>query len=367
MRTTLTSLLSLTALALGIAACGGATADFEPNGTDTENTGGAGGGGDETETDGGTPDDASPQEDSGSDDGGDDIEVPPPTIEFACPGGTIAAGSNKITVGSRDRTFLVDLPSDTSKPLGVVFAWHGYGDNANNFRSALGLDPDADPAHPLIVVTPEDSGLQPFQTPRGLDWDILAGKPGDSNIDLAFFEAMLGCLNEQYTLDTSRIYSVGFSAGSVFTALLHSRYPQLFAATAHFSGAWMNDPAEVALINNPVPFLISLDWSWPDLDPADGGHVLLTRGGSDDEVGLENPVKFTLINLEDAAQAALPFLAAANRTVVDCAHDAGHVLHPELTPSMLTKYLTAHRAGAPSPFAGSTLAGLPSSCTLKLP
>lgn len=361
MRTTLTSLLSLTALALGIAACGGATADFEPNGggTDTENTGGAGGGDNEDESDAGTPDDAGPQEDGAVDDGGGQNEPPPPTIEFACPGGTIAAGSNKITVGSRDRTFLVDLPSDTSKPLGVVFAWHGYGDNANNFRSALGLDPNADSAHPLIVVTPEDAGLQPFQTPRGLDWDILAGKPGDDNIDIAFFEAMLGCLNEQYTLDTARIYSVGFSAGSVFTALLHSRYPHLFAATVHFSGAWMNDSEETKLVPNFVP----LTWSWPELDAADGGHVLLTHGGSSDAVGA---MGFTLINLEDAAKAALPFLKAAGRTVVDCAHDEGHTLHPELSPAMVVKYLTAHRAGAASPFTNG-LEGLPASCTLHEP
>lgn len=122
----------------------------------------------------------------------------------------------------------------------------------------------------------------------------------------------------------------------------------------------MNDPEQTKLVPNFVP----LEWSWPDLDPADGGHVLLTHGGPGDEVGA---MGFTLINLEDAAQAALPFLATANRTVVDCAHDDGHVLHPELTSAMIVNYLTAHRAGAESPYAGGTLEGLPESCTLRLP
>jgi len=357
MRTILIPLLSLTALALGVTACGGATADFEPNGGGAAGTENTDEGNDDADVDGG---DSTEDASADGDDGSDDPEVPGPTISFACPGGTIAEGSNEITIDGKKRTFLVDLPSDTDGPLGVVFSWHGYGDSASNFRSALGLDPDASSSQPLIVITPEDSGLQPVGGQPGLDWDILAGKPGDANIDIAFFEAMLGCVNEQYSLDSTRVYSLGFSAGSVFTALLHSRYPELFAATVHLSGAWMNDPEQT----NLVPKLLPLNWSWPELDPADGGHVLLTHGGDSDAVGA---MGVTVINLEDAAQAALPFLEAAGRTVVDCVHDNGHTLHPELSAATIVDYLVAHRKGAPSPYANDGLEGFPDSCTLRKP
>lgn len=353
MRTTLLSLLSMTALALGVAACGGSVDEADPSGggAGTDDTGSAGAGGsDDDAADGGGDSD-------GSGGAGDvDSGGSAPEIPFACPGGTIADGSNTITIGGKNRTFFADFPSDTSGPIGVVFAWHGFGDTATNFKAAAHLDPNADPAHPVVILTPEDTKMNP---PQGLGWDIRAGKPGDSNVDLAFFEAMLGCLNEQQSIDASRIYSVGFSAGSVFTALLHSRYPELFAATVHQSGAWMNDPEETKLVQ-----LLKVDWSWPDLDPADRGNVLLTHGGPTDQVGA---MGFTVFNLEDSAQAALPFLEAANRTVIDCAHDKGHTLHPEVTPTMVVKYLTAHRAGAASPFAGGTLEGFPGSCTLRLP
>lgn len=334
MRTTLLSALSIAALTLGLAACGGSS-DAEPGGG--AGAAGAGGGGDSDGAAG-----------MGGGAGAGDAGT---TIPFACPGGTIAAGSNTLTVDGVERTFFADFPTNTTGPLGVVFSWHGYGDTATNFKAAANLDPDADPAHPVIIVTPEDTKLQP---PAGLGWDIRAGKPGDGNVDLALFEATLGCLAAQQSIDATRVYSFGFSAGSVLTNLIDSRYPKLIAATVTESGAWMNDPEEAKLVK-----LFTIEWSWPDLDPADRGDVLLTHGGSTDQV--------IVLNLEDSAKAALPFLAAAERTVVECAHEQGHTLHPDLTPAMIVKYLTAHRAGEPSPYAGGTLDGFPASCTLRLP
>ena len=122
------------------------------------------------------------------------------------------------------------------------------------------------------------------------------------------------------------------------------------------SGAWMNDPEETKLVN-----VFTIDWSWPALDPADRGDVLLTHGGPNDVTVLN------VFNLEEASKAALPFLAAAERTVVDCAHDKGHTLAPDVTPEIIAKFLTAHRAGEPSPYAGGMLPGFPASCTLRLP
>jgi predicted esterase len=196
-----------------------------------------------------------------------------PTIPFTCSGGAIVPGMNSIDVGGASRTFLADFPADLDRPLGVLFSWHGYGDTAMNFRAAVGLDPDADPALPVVVITPEDSGLPP---PMGLDWDIAGGAAPD-NVDLALFEAVLGCLDAQYEVDATRIYSFGFSAGSVMTNLLHSSYPELLTTIVSASGAWFNDAAEAELVN-----IFDIDWNWPALDPAVGGTVLLTHGGPTD-------------------------------------------------------------------------------------
>lgn len=278
--------------------------------------------------------------------------APVPTISFACPGGSIAPGLNELEVDGRTRTFYADFPADTSGPMALVFSWHGFGDSAANFRTAMALDPDAIPTRPMIIVTPEDSGLLPTQ---GLDWDIAKGTADHPNRDLAFFEAMVGCFHEQYSIDPAGIHSVGFSAGAVMTNLIHSRYPQLVSSIVTMSGAWFNDPAQADLVN-----LFDIDWTWPELDPADGGTILMTHGGPSDVTVLN------VLDLEASAQAALGFLENADRVVIDCAHTQGHRLHPEVTPALIASFLAAHRAGAPSPYLTS-FDGFPSSCALRAP
>lgn len=276
-----------------------------------------------------------------------------PVITFTCPGGTIVPGKNTLTVGDAERVFYADFPADTSQSLGLLFSWHGYGQPAADFREASALDPDANPALPVVVVTPDDTGLPP---PIGLDWDLAKGTPGDTNVDIAFFEAMVGCFHEQFDIDPKRIYSYGFSAGSVMTSLLHSRHPGLLSAIIAVSGAWFNDPAQEDLVK-----LFNVDWNWPALDPADGGTVLLTHGGPKDVTVLN------IMNLEDAAQAAFPFLKGHGRIVVDCAHMQGHTPHPEVTPAMVSKFISEHRNGEPSPYSAGGIDGYPASCMLRLP
>jgi poly(3-hydroxybutyrate) depolymerase len=272
---------------------------------------------------------------------------------FSCPPGPITAGLATITVGGRQRQLYVDVPSATSQPMAVVFSWHGYNQLSSDFRTAMAFDPNAVPAVPAVIVTPVDTGIQP---PFGLDWDIVKGKPADANVDLPFFAAMVGCLEARANVDATRIYSFGFSAGAVMNDLVASRFPGVLAASIAESGAWFNDPAEVALVTIPLP------WDWPALDPADRGDVLISHGGPNDVTVLN------LLSLENAAAKAVPFLLAAQRTVVDCAHGQGHAIDPDVPDPLLMQYLFAHRLGQPSPFAGGALpADFPASCTLHVP
>ncbi|MCC6645180.1 MAG: hypothetical protein IT374_06375 [Polyangiaceae bacterium] len=276
---------------------------------------------------------------------------------FACPGAPAVGGVNTVEVGGVARSFHVQLPRDTSRPLPVVFSWHGYNDpgsdgDAAGWRGADQLDADADPSFPVIVVTPLDAD---FDIPVGLDWQLDQGR-APANADLAFFEAMMGCLHAGFEVDPARVYSYGFSAGSVMTSLLHSAYPGLFSAVVCASGMWFNDPAEVALIK-----LITVTPSWPALDPRDGGAVLLTHGGPKDATVLN------VANLEDMAQAAFPFLKAGGRIVVDCPHDHAHALHPGLSAAHVLRFFAAHRAGQSSPLVAGPLAGFPEGCAVRLP
>ena len=280
----------------------------------------------------------------------------PAAITFACPTGTatIAAGLNTFRVNGQQRSFYADFPANTAGPMGVVFSWHGFGQETADFRAQVALKPDADPQRPVVIVTPDDQGLLP---PLGLDWNIVKGT---GNADLAMFEAALGCLNAQYKIDAEAIYSFGFSAGSVMTSLVHASYPTLVRAIVAESGAWFDDPAQIALVRVPMP------WDWPALPMSGGGampggsvfggSVLLTHGGPTDVTVLD------ILSLEDAAQAAFPFLAQHWRVVVDCAHTQGHALAPDVSSDLIVRFLTSHHGNAPS-----TLTELPASCAVRMP
>ncbi|HTQ47599.1 MAG TPA: PHB depolymerase family esterase [Polyangiaceae bacterium] len=265
---------------------------------------------------------------------------------------TIVNGTSSLVVNGTTRQFEVQLPTDTSSSMALLFLWHGWNQQAGTFASQVvydvpsgqwvPFDPNAFPM-PLLIVAPDDTGLFVVGLGGnvGLDWDI---EPKSPPVDFPFFEAMLQCIEQQFTLDTSRIYSFGFSAGAVFTDLLSAEYPHLFAATISESGAWFNDPAEQqqVLVNNTVPFI---KWAWPAFNPADKGNVLLTHGGPNDFA--------TIISLENANEDALPFLYDNDRTVVECTHNFGHTLEPDLTQGMIYEYLWDHQLGGPP------LTGLP--------
>lgn len=291
--------------------------------------------------------------------GSGETATPADVGTFQCPSGAglLADGMNQgFVVSGASRSAIIDLPQDTSKPAALLFSWFGYGDNAVRWRESVGFDPDFDPEVPMIVVTPESTGLQP---PAGLSWDISNQEAPAPNVDVEFFGALLGCLVSQYDVDATRIYSFGFSAGSVMTALLASTYPDLFAATVNMSGAWFNDPEEVKLVR----VFTWIDWNWPPLEPQ-AGNVLLTHGGPSDVTVLN------ILDLEESARAAVPFLTTNGRTVVDCAHDSGHALDPDISSADITRYLHAHRHGLPSPYLGygdAALPHLPEHCRLVTP
>jgi predicted esterase len=287
----------------------------------------------------------------GSDASGVQPSSPDASVSVTC--SPIVAGKSTLVVNGTTRTFEVQLPTNTSSSMALLFLWHGWNQEAATFASTIvydvpsgnwvPFDPNAFPM-PLMIVAPDDTGLFVVGAAGnvGLDWDIEPEKPP---VDFPFFEAMLQCTKQQFTIDATRIYSFGFSAGAVFTDLLSAEYPHLFAATISESGAWFNDPPEqqLVLVNSVIPLV---SWDWPAFSPADKGNVLLTHGGSNDFA--------TIISLQNANEDALPFLNNNNRTVVECEHDFGHTLDPDLTQTMYYKYLWDHQLG------GSPLSALPS-------
>ena len=94
----------------------------------------------------------------------------------------------------------------------------------------------------FIFITPEDLNLTPMpaggDTPSGMDWDFFKSMPGDENLEARLFESVLGCLADNFTVDSTRIYAMGHSGGAIVANMLHARYPQYVAAVFASSGVW---------------------------------------------------------------------------------------------------------------------------------
>jgi len=135
------------------------------------------------------------------------------------------------TIDGVKREAIVFVPEAvTPAEAPVVFAFHGHGGNARQASRSFHIHT----AWPEAIVV----YMQGLPTPGALTdpegkrngWQNREGQQGDR--DLAFFDAVLASLREDYKVDDRRIYAMGHSNGGGFTYLLWKERPGVFAAFA---------------------------------------------------------------------------------------------------------------------------------------
>lgn len=131
-------------------------------------------------------------------------------------------------VNGETRDAIVHAPSSppAGTPLPLVLAFHGFGDDAQNFQYV-----DLHGAWPEAVVV-YFQGLPTRGSYRG--WQVERGQDGDR--DLQLVDEAVAALRKMYRIDDRRIYATGFSNGAGFTYLLWNERPKLFAAFAPVAG-----------------------------------------------------------------------------------------------------------------------------------
>lgn len=146
------------------------------------------------------------------------------------------------------RKALVYIPETANTKLTpVVFVFHGHGGNMQNMYNNRGFEklwPEAIIICPQGLNTPGQL-TDPAGTRAG--WQKGPGDMGDR--DLHFFDAMLKTLEQDYKIDTKRIFVTGHSNGGGFTYLLWATRGDVFAAVAPSATA----PARFAGMLKPKP------------------------------------------------------------------------------------------------------------------
>src|SRR5437868_15034169 len=143
----------------------------------------------------------------------------------------------KITVDGVQREALIYLPAASKSKPPVIFAFHGHGGNMHFAARGMAFQnfwPEAIVVYPQGLPTP---GIVMDHEGKKPGWQRELGQENDR--DLKFVDAMLASLREKYSIDESRVYATGFSNGGLFTYLLLSQRPNLFAGFAPGGAALM--------------------------------------------------------------------------------------------------------------------------------
>ena len=142
-----------------------------------------------------------------------------------------------LTFDGMQRNFIIHLPTpfDNSRPLPLVFDFHGGGGNAETQMRMSGFNEHADEKS-VIVIYPDGSGLL---EDKFLTWNggTCCGYSVKHDIDdVGFIRALLAHVESLYNIDPKRIYATGLSNGGIFSYRLACDASDLFAAIGPVSG-----------------------------------------------------------------------------------------------------------------------------------
>lgn len=267
-------------------------------------------------------------------------DVPPPEQPAAptpyageCP--AFVSGNNTIESAGFKRSFKLYLPAEPNGAP-VVFLWHGLGDSASNFASAIGAKNIAT-KYGVIAVVPASCAESP--TTKGCDPGLFTwASDGSKDADVRLFDDVAACLDQTYGTDRKRIYTAGFSAGALWTSWLLMHRADRLAAAVVFSGGVMD----------AIPYV----------HPTYKLPVLVAWGGEQDQFG-NGLVEFAV-----TSKALREGLRKDGHFVLACNHGMGHTI-PQNGDKFALTFLLAHSwKDGSSPYAtGALPAAFPSYCT----
>lgn len=218
------------------------------------------------------------------------------------------AGANTgYQAGGQTRSFEMYLPpASFTGPRPLLVAFHGTGETGRSFGNRARLAEWA--ARGVIVVAPDAVG-------NGSVWPVwdgmhLPGVPVGPNKDLALVDSLIHCVGAHYSVDSTRIFAGGHSAGGIMTNHVLRMRSNVFAGGIVASGVFdFTEPVTRDALGNMT--------------------VLITWGGDNDGFGGWDPRTgvaasgFTFV--ESAAMESQYFASQSNVAQAWCrGNDLGH-------------------------------------------
>ncbi len=182
----------------------------------------------------------------------------------------------RVEIDGNVRIYTIHIPASVSadEPAPLIVAFHGAGQNNNNFRTFTSLDSAAD-ARGFITIYPKAFSI--------FNWAVGSITRADSAgiDDLKFVRTILDQVTHDLNIDPGRIFATGLSNGAVFTHRLGCQLGDRFAGIASVAATMLENisngcdanPAVAALFAHGTDDPIFL---WEGETEADGQVVLLS-------------------------------------------------------------------------------------------
>ncbi|EWM10094.1 PHB depolymerase family esterase [Kutzneria sp. 744] len=176
----------------------------------------------------------------------------------------LSSGTHTILSGGTNRSYILTLPGnyDRNHPYRLVFAFHWLGGTATDVATGRS-------GRPYYGLQDLSKDTTIFVAPQG----ISNGWANSNGRDVAFVDAMLNQFEAGLCVDTTRIFSAGFSYGAAMTYGLACSRATVFRAVAAYSAGLLSGCSGGTL---PIAYLASHGISDPTLSYS-GGLALADR------------------------------------------------------------------------------------------
>ncbi|MEQ0565188.1 PHB depolymerase family esterase [Amycolatopsis sp. NEAU-NG30] len=180
----------------------------------------------------------------------------------------LATGTHTITSSGKNRSYIITVPAgyDRNHPYRLVFGLHWLGGNATDVATGRTVLTDVWAYYGLLRLS-NNSTI--FVAPQGFNngWANSGGE------DVTFVDDMIRQIEGALCVDTTRIFSVGFSYGAGMSYALACARANVFRAVALYSGGQLSGCSGGT---QPIAYLASHGISDPVLSIA-GGRSLRDR------------------------------------------------------------------------------------------
>jgi len=149
--------------------------------------------------------------------------------------------------GRAEAAIEVVVPEPHAAKPPLLIAFHATGEEPENIVAAFDLVEKA-ASLGFVVIAPR-AGYRETPHPPDVDhpadwggssWNMWAAS-ADANEDLRYVRALIDAASKNWGVDTTRVYTAGFSNGAFFSYFAAASMPDRIAGFAAMSGGWSTD------------------------------------------------------------------------------------------------------------------------------